>query len=215
MKITKFGHCCLLIEENGVRVLTDPGTYTTAQDEIKNIDVILITHEHQDHFHVPSVKKILENNPEAIIITNNSVNNLLLKEGIQNVKIVDDGNSFTWKDLIFEAFGKEHAVIYKERGLVENTGYFIGERFFYPGDAFYNPKKPVDILALPIAGPWCKVSHSIDFFLDIKPKKMFPVHDGQLNSIGIKVFHGGHISVIAKENNIEFIPLEINTETEF
>ncbi|MBI2052837.1 MAG: MBL fold metallo-hydrolase, partial [Candidatus Ryanbacteria bacterium] len=29
MKITKFGHCCLLIKENGVRILTDPGTYST------------------------------------------------------------------------------------------------------------------------------------------------------------------------------------------
>lgn len=50
MKITKFGHCCLLIEENGVRILTDPGTYSTQQSEVKNIDFVLITHEHADHF---------------------------------------------------------------------------------------------------------------------------------------------------------------------
>ena len=80
MFITKFGHCCLLIEEKGVRILTDPGSYTTAQDALKDIDVVLITHEHQDHFHVPSVKKILENNPEVVIITNTSVCNLLAKE---------------------------------------------------------------------------------------------------------------------------------------
>jgi len=28
MKITKLGHCCLLIETKGKRVLTDPGSYT-------------------------------------------------------------------------------------------------------------------------------------------------------------------------------------------
>lgn len=73
MKITKFGHCCLLIEENGVRILTDPGTYSTQQSEVKNIDFVLITHEHSDHFHIDSLKALLKNNPQAKVITNKSV----------------------------------------------------------------------------------------------------------------------------------------------
>ena len=47
MKITKFGHCCLLVEENGVRILTDPGIYSTQQNEIKNIDILYLEHLHQ------------------------------------------------------------------------------------------------------------------------------------------------------------------------
>lgn len=43
MKITKFGHCCLLIEEHLLRILTDPGNYNTTPD-VENIDIILITH---------------------------------------------------------------------------------------------------------------------------------------------------------------------------
>ncbi len=70
MKITKFGHCCLLIEEKGVRILTDPGTYSTQQSEVKNIDFVLITHEHADHFHVDSLKALLKNNPQAKVIPN-------------------------------------------------------------------------------------------------------------------------------------------------
>lgn len=214
MRLTKFGHCCLLIEENGVRVLTDPGTYTTAQDEIKNIDVVLITHEHQDHFHIPSVKKILENNPNAIIITNSSVANLLKGNGIENVKIVDDGKSIGIKNLNFEAFGKDHAVIYKEMGLVENTGYFIGPRLFYPGDAFYDPKKKVEILATPFAGPWMKISEAIEYVLKLKPKKCFPVHDGGLNPSG-QGFSRRVAPLLFEKEGIEFISLEIDKETEF
>ncbi len=30
MKIKKIGHCCLIIETKGVRIMTDPGTFTTA-----------------------------------------------------------------------------------------------------------------------------------------------------------------------------------------
>ncbi|MEI6479074.1 MAG: MBL fold metallo-hydrolase [bacterium] len=213
MKITKFGHCCLLIEESGVRVITDPGSYTETQNEIKNVDVILISHEHQDHFHVPSIKKILENNPNATIITNTSVCDLLIKEGIDSAKIVEDGNSFEVKGLSFEAFGKDHAVIYKEMGLVENTGYFVGKRLFYPGDSFYDPKRPVDILATPFAGPWMKISEAIEYVLSIGPKKCFPVHDGGLNLSGMG-FSRRVAPIIFQKSGIEFIPLEINTETE-
>ena len=84
MTITKLGHCCLIIEENGLRILTDPGTYSTSQNEAKNIDLILITHEHPDHYHVDSVKTILANNPQVKIITNTAVAKLLQKENIES-----------------------------------------------------------------------------------------------------------------------------------
>lgn len=215
MRITKFGHCCLLIEDKGVRVLTDPGSYTTAQNEIKDIDVVLITHEHGDHFHTESVKKILSNNPEVLIVTNTSVNELLKKENILNTKIVEDGESFEYKGIVFNGHGKEHVEIYKDISRVMNTGYFISERLYYPGDAFFNPGKPVEILMLPVQGPWCRVKDSIEFALEVKPKVAIPVHDGQLNNFGYNSINKGAISVVLPENNINFIPLELNKETEF
>ena len=93
MKVTKYGHCCLLIEEKGLRILTDPGSFTTAQNDVKSIDIILITHEHADHLHIDSLKIIIKNNPVARIITNNGVAKLLDKEKIK-YQIVDDGKSY-------------------------------------------------------------------------------------------------------------------------
>ena len=56
MKITKLGHCCLLIETKDKRILTDPGSYTVeAHSKLGNIDYILFTHEHQDHYHLESL----------------------------------------------------------------------------------------------------------------------------------------------------------------
>ena len=91
MKITKLGHCCLVIETKGKRVLTDPGSYTVeAHSKLENIDYILFTHEHQDHYHVESLKTILEKNPKAVVYANSSVSELLEKEGIKHT-LVNDG----------------------------------------------------------------------------------------------------------------------------
>jgi len=41
MKITKIGHCCLLIEVDGKRVMTDPGGFTVSDHVLDDIDVIV------------------------------------------------------------------------------------------------------------------------------------------------------------------------------
>ncbi|KKQ39112.1 MAG: Beta-lactamase domain protein [Candidatus Magasanikbacteria bacterium GW2011_GWA2_37_8] len=210
MKITKFGHCCLLIEENGVRILTDPGMYSSGQDNVKNIDIVLITHDHQDHLHIDSLKKVLENNPQVKIITNKSVGELLNQKNI-SYEAVEDGQSFSFKNVLIEAFGKEHAIIYSTLPSMANTGYFINNKLFYPGDAFTNPGKPVDILALPVAGPWTKLSDAINYAKEINPKQCFPIHDGILKSPG-----ASHTipPPILESVGIKFIVLEIDKEVE-
>ena len=211
MKITKFGHCCLLVEENGGKILTDPGIYSEKQNNIKNIDIILITHEHADHFHIDSVKKVVANNPNTKIITNTAVGKLLEKENIK-FQILENGNSTVESNVIFEAFGEKHALIYKTLEPVQNTGYFINNKLFYAGDALTNPNRPVEILSLPVAGPWIKVSEAIDYALEIKPKLCFPVHDGILVTYGSA--HTAPQSVLTKQN-IKFEILELNKEYEF
>ncbi len=181
MKITKLGHCCLVIEEAGKTIVTDPGMYTDRQNELAGVDVVVITHEHQDHFHVDSVKKILQNNPQAAIITNTAVGKLLEKEGIAH-QVVDGGQFVQFGGMQFAGYGSEHADIYRTVPRVQNTGYFIGGRLFYPGDAFFNPDRPVEILALPVAGPWMRIADALDYALAVRPKHMFPVHDAIMKS---------------------------------
>jgi L-ascorbate metabolism protein UlaG (beta-lactamase superfamily) len=180
MKITKLGHCALVLEENGLTVLTDPGSFTIeAQNAVTGVDVVLITHEHADHFHIDSLKVILANNPQAIVVTNSAVAALIGKESLRvTVNIVGDGQSVSANGVLIEGFGKDHAPIYGTMGQCENTGYLVAERFYFPGDNFHTPGKPVDVLALPTAGPWMKMSEAIDFAKAIKARVAFGVHDG-------------------------------------
>lgn len=138
MYITKFGHSCMLVEEGEARILIDPGSYSDMQNGVRDLDAILITHEHQDHLDMGSLKAILQNNPEVKIITNAGAGTTLTEQGI-GYREARDGDSAMIKDVLIEIFGKDHALIHSSIPVIPNTGFFIANRFFYPGDAFVRP----------------------------------------------------------------------------
>jgi len=211
MKIKKLGHCCLLIENEGVRVLTDPGAWNDGTDTVTGLDALVITHEHSDHLHLPSVKTVLENNPGVRIISNASVAALLSNEGI-SCEIVGHEAETEVKGMKLKGFGNEHEEIYGALGKVENTGYLFAEKFYYPGDSFYKPNAVVEILAVPVCGPWMRIKECIDFVKALTPKISFPVHDGMLKIYG--PFHAVPEKLLLQEN-IGFTVLLPGEEKEF
>jgi L-ascorbate metabolism protein UlaG (beta-lactamase superfamily) len=227
MNITKLGHCCLVleIEEGGtkIKILTDPGTFTTEPVKtVMGVNVILITHEHGDHFHIESIEEVLKNNPTATVVSNSAVAKLLAEKNIP-CTVVGDAQSATVGaangapgavGVLIEGFGKDHAPIYGTMGLVENTGYFVANKFYFPGDSFYNPKKPIDVLALPTAGPWMKISEAIDFTKLIKPRIAFPVHDGMIVP-GFGGFVATMLQNFLKPDGVEFASLGAGESREF
>ena len=203
MKITKLGHCCLLIEEAGLRILTDPGMFTVEEVSALNVDLVLITHEHPDHLHMDSVKKILTNSPKVQVVTNTAVGKILAEAGISFGKI-ENGQSEKLNGLVIEGYGDKHEEIYEEYGQVQNTGFFINNKLFYPGDALTNPGKPIEILALPAIGPWVKTKDAIKYALELNPKHCFPVHDG---IVTVPVVFHMPLDQFLNKNKINFNPL--------
>jgi len=184
MNITKYGHSCLLIEEDDARILIDPGAWSEGHTTLTDIDAILITHEHLDHCDPESLQQILRLNKDAIIYTNDGVGKKLVEAGILFTRFVD-GHSLRVKGVLVEGFGKDHAIIYPTFPHWDNTGFLIAERFFHPGDAVdIIPTKPVEILALPVVAPWMRMADALDWAKKIKPKFVFPIHDGMLKITG-------------------------------
>ena len=179
MKITKYGHSCLLIEETGVRILVDPGIFSAVPEELSPLDAILVTHEHPDHLQVDVVERLRVAQPSLKILTQQAVGMMLDKAGVTS-ELLLDGRSKRLGDLTIAAFGKQHEVIVPEVPVVANTGYLIGGRLFVPGDALTVPNQPVEVLALPICAPWSKMAETLAYALRVSPKIVIPIHDGFL-----------------------------------
>lgn len=184
MRITKFGHCCLLVEENGVRILIDPGIWSEGFIDLEHIDALLITHEHPDHFDIEAIKHILAQNKKCTVFTNTSV-----QKKLQEINMSSDvlivGKTISIQGVLVQAINCPHEEIYPTIVCPENIGYWIGEKLFYPGDnVSVIPDFSVDVLALPVIAPWMKLADAIDYGKKIKPRICFPVHDGMLKHTG-------------------------------
>lgn len=202
----------MVLEVGGLKVVTDPGMFTIgSHSELTGIDIIAITHEHADHLHIESLKVMLEKSPNAHVVCNAAVAKLLSKEGIEATHI-NGGESAEVKGVHIEGFGSAHAEIFESFGQVENTGYFIADKFFFPGDAFTNPKKPVDVLALPVSAPWLKIKDSVEYLREVKPRVAFGVHDGIL----VPEFRKFPVALIEKScPDTEYVSLANGESREF
>lgn len=211
MKITKLGHSCLLIEEKTTRILIDPGIFAPQANVLQSLDAILITHEHSDHLSIDLLKAILEKNPQVKIFTNTGAGALLTEAKIP-FHALEGIQTFNVNGVSIKSFNASHSPLHSSVPQIKNTGYFIADRLFYPGDTLINPGESVEILALPVAGPWLRLAEAIDYALTLKPKLCFPVHEGILKSPGLT-----HIlpPKVLEPVGINFKILEIDQETEF
>lgn len=189
MKITKFDHACLLVEEGKARILIDPGAFSRGFENLAELDAILITHQHQDHLVPEHITALVAKNPAARVYADEDSARLLEKAGVA-VQAVHAGDEFDVAGVPVEVFGKLHIVIHPEIPDITDVGYLIAGRLFHPGDAYTVPDRPVEILATPAGAPWLKIGEAIDYVRVVKPKVAFPIHDAVLSGVGLKLHYG-------------------------
>jgi len=184
MKLTKYEHACFVVEKDDKAIVVDPGAFTSDLIIPGDVVAVIVTHEHADHLDTDTLKAIVDKNPHTVIIGPSDVTEKL-----------DDFKTITVHgrdDIIIEGinldfYGNEHAVIHPDMPLAENVGVLIDELVYFPGDSFTIPTKPVDVLALPVAAPWLKISEAIEFMKTIGAQLTFPTHDAILSTSGKSV----------------------------
>lgn len=186
MKITHFAQSCLLVEANGKRILIDPGDIeykeSYPENEWSDIDVVLVTHKHNDHCHVDAIKEILKN-PKTKFYTSREVANAFPE---LSPEIVKEGDVLTFERVKIEVVKAVHGWVpplkAKGKEINENIAFIIDDganRAYQTSDTicFDNGYK-CDAIFLPVVnhgvvmGPW----EAALFAKDTGAKLVIPIH---------------------------------------
>lgn len=182
MQIVHLGQSCVLVEIGAARLLLDPGVYSAGFEELTGLDAILVTHQHPDHLDLDRLPALLAANPAAELLVDAGSAPLLVEAGIEH-HVVGPGQRLALAGATVDVIGGDHGVIHPDIPVVPNNGYLIegdGGTVLHPGDSFTLPERPIDLLLLPTAAPWLKVSEAVDYLRTIAPPLIVPIHQAIL-----------------------------------
>jgi L-ascorbate metabolism protein UlaG (beta-lactamase superfamily) len=203
MKLTKYEHACVVLEEQGGKLVIDPGGFTAEFGGVENIAAVVVTHVHPDHYNPEHLERIFGANPDVQVFTTQEVADQL---GAPNVKVVRKGEEVTAGPFTMRFGGELHELIHESMPRPHNISVFVNNVFYYPGDSYTLPDKPVNVLAVPANAPWMKIADSIDYIATVRPERCFPTHNGLLSENGQAVYGFG-LKKACEANSVSFEPL--------
>ena len=186
MRVTHLGHSCLFVELAEVRVLIDPGAFSTGFEDLRDLDAVVVTHQHADHLDQGRVAALLAANRQAAVYADPESAQLISGPNTDVVTTVA-GQSHRVGAATLAPGGALHAVNHAGVPRCTNVGVVLsadGEpSLYHPGDAYDGEPGDVDILAVPSAprGRRCRSpSTSYAGWL----RRLIPIHDALLSPPG-------------------------------
>lgn len=209
MHITKFVHACLVVETPDRIAVFDPGVMSEQAlhlDLLSQVDDIIITHSHGDHFSRNLVKALVEKFPNVRITAPSDVVAALAEEGIAASDQPSDG-------IIF--FDSPHESVEPMFPTPQQIGVHYLDQFTHPGDShsFHETKA---VLALPITAPWGSSVRALNLALNMRPQYVIPIHDWHWREEARQQTYDTFEKILAEHNIIFLKPetgvaLEVNT----
>jgi len=177
--VTWIGHSTLLVQLDGVNILTDPtwsqrlgplsGTVGVrrftppgiAFENLPPIDVVLISHDHFDHLDEPTVKRLAQTFKPRFVVPL-GIKAWLEDRGIPNVTELDWGESISVKGVNIVCAPAQHgsgrSLADGGRRLWASWAVIGSKRFYFGGDSGYashfgqigHALGPFDLAALPV-----------------------------------------------------------------
>jgi L-ascorbate metabolism protein UlaG (beta-lactamase superfamily) len=192
MKITRYGHATLLIEEDDTRILVDPGSFSVPEAfELVGLQAVFTTHEHPDHFQPERLGSMAAANPSATFYGAPAVARILDSVGLAGVPLVE-GSPVQVGPFTIDPVGSVHQEVHERMPRIENVGLVVtggdGTRLFHPGDSYESVPTGIDVLAVPLSSPWGRLGETVDFVSAVAPSTIIPIHDALLSASGRQLF---------------------------
>lgn len=192
LKITFIGHGTLMFEFGGKVIHVDPWTKLADYGKLPKADLVLITHEHQDHLDAAALKAV-RTDKTPVVLTE------ICAQKVQGGTVMRNGDVKTVEGLKIEAVPAYNLVHKRDNGQPfhpkgQGNGYILtfgDKRVYLAGDTENTPEmkalKDIDIAFLPMNLPYTMTPEMVaDAAKAFKPKILFPYHTGDtdLNKLG-------------------------------
>jgi L-ascorbate metabolism protein UlaG (beta-lactamase superfamily) len=209
MRIAHFGHSCILVELDGSRILFDPGVFSHGFEGLAGLDAIVVTHQHPDHNDPARMDALTDANPDALLLSDPQT---AAQRG-GRWRGVRPGTVLNVGKVQVTGGGGRHAVIHPDIPVIDNTVFQLGTpdnptRLVHPGDSLWVPSTPVDVLALPAAAPWMRISEAVDYLRAVRPRVAFPIHHGIIAEPALGVYWGRFTEMRPAETEFTILPTE-------
>lgn len=173
MKLTKFVHSCVLVEDNDKAVLFDPGIFSWTSgivdvSAMPKLDAVVVSHKHPDHCAEPFVRELTRVFPNAQWFAPSDLHNDLKTWGVSRVGNQSEGDFY-----INEV---EHAPVEPFSNQVLNLVTSWSNVITHPGDT-HDFSEAKNVLLLPVQAPWGTTIRAINLALEFKPQFVLPIHD--------------------------------------
>ena len=210
MKITKYLHSCLLLEEAGQQLLFDPGTFSFAEKQVepevfRNVSAVVITHNHADHLDVGALQQIVQLS-DAMIYSTQEVADKLTPERL-HVQVLTPGE-LTLGNFHLHIVDVTHEPLLAD-SLPTVLAFLINGKLLNPADSL-SPNllqfQGVEMLALPIMAPFLTEVQAFEFARNLGPKQVLPIHDGFVKPFYLKSRHENYARHF-RQLHIDYRPL--------